>query len=132
MTSIVDRFLEHSRLFVFSPDDEAQVFLASSDWMPRNFHRRVEVMFPIEAPDLKKRILTEIVPTYLRDNVKARVLASDGSYRRVRAADGQPSHRSQEELLALRSGPLAVPGSVAGNGSAEPAAAVNALHPSTS
>ena len=47
--SIVDRFLEHSRIYVFSPDDEAQIYLASADWMPRNFYRRVEVMFPIEA-----------------------------------------------------------------------------------
>ncbi|HVW37872.1 MAG TPA: polyphosphate kinase 1, partial [Pirellulales bacterium] len=66
--SIVDRFLEHSRVFVFSPDEEAQVYLASADWMPRNFYRRVEVMFPIEAPELKQRVLSEIVPAYLRDN----------------------------------------------------------------
>ena len=86
VTSIVDRFLEHSRLFVFSPDEEAQVFLASADWMPRNFHRRVEVMFPIEAPDLKERILTEIVPAYLRDNVRAP--ASDRRYLPPRPAAG--------------------------------------------
>ena len=51
--SIVDRFLEHSRMYVFGPDDEAQIFLASADWMPRNFYRRVEVMFPIESPPLR-------------------------------------------------------------------------------
>ena len=61
--SIVDRFLEHSRIFVFGTDDEAEVFLASADWMPRNFFRRVEVMFPILAPDLKQRVLREILPT---------------------------------------------------------------------
>ncbi len=55
--SIVDRFLEHSRIYVFSPDEEAQIYLSSADWMPRNFYRRVEVMFPIEAPDLKTRVL---------------------------------------------------------------------------
>ncbi len=66
VTSIVDRFLEHSRLYVFSPDDEAKVFLSSADWMPRNFHRRVEVMFPVEAADLKDRILHEIIPAYQR------------------------------------------------------------------
>jgi polyphosphate kinase len=102
VTSIVDRFLEHSRIFVFSPDDEARVFLSSADWMPRNFHRRVEVMFPIEAPDLKQRILTEIVPTYLRDNVRARVLLPDGSYTRSHPSEGQAPHRSQEEFLSLR------------------------------
>src|SRR5690606_34435386 len=61
VTSIVDRFLEHSRLFVFSPDEEAEVYLSSADWMPRNFYRRVEVMFPVEAPELKQRILHEIL-----------------------------------------------------------------------
>jgi polyphosphate kinase len=101
VTSIVDRFLEHSRLYVFSPDDEAKVFLSSADWMPRNFHRRVEVMFPVEAPELKRRVLTEVVPTYLRDNSRARMLQSDGSYTRVQP-EGAAVHRSQEEFLAMR------------------------------
>ena len=104
VTSIVDRFLEHSRLYVFSPDDEAKIYLSSADWMPRNFHRRVEVMFPVEAPILKRRILKEVIPTYLRDNVRARLLQSDGSYTRVQPRDGEPVHRSQEEFLAMRAG----------------------------
>ena len=58
--SVVDRFLEHSRIFVFGPDEEAQVFLASADWMPRNFHRRVEVMFPLLDPAIRQRVLREI------------------------------------------------------------------------
>jgi polyphosphate kinase len=97
--SIVDRFLEHSRLYVFNPDDEAQIYLASADWMPRNFYRRVEVMFPIEAPELKARILTQIIPTILRDNVKSRMLRPDGTYYRVQPAEGEGRHRSQEELM---------------------------------
>lgn len=101
VTSIVDRFLEHSRIYVFSPDDEAQVFLSSADWMPRNFHRRVEVMFPIEAADLRQRILKEIIPTYQRDNQRARILLPNGSYTLAHPADGQPPHRSQEEFLSL-------------------------------
>jgi polyphosphate kinase len=104
VTSVVDRFLEHSRLYVFSPDDEAKVFLSSADWMPRNFHRRVEVMFPIEAPALKRRILNEIIPTYRRDNAKARLLGPDGNYYRLQPEPGQPRHRSQEEFLAMREG----------------------------
>src|SRR5580698_2880663 len=88
VTSIVDRFLEHSRIYVFSPDDEAKVFLSSADWMPRNFHRRVEVMFPIEAPEPRDRILYEIIPSYLRDNVRTRILRSDGSYERITPAPG--------------------------------------------
>jgi polyphosphate kinase len=124
VTSIVDRFLEHSRLYVFSPDDEAKIFLSSADWMPRNFHRRVEVMFPVEDPLLKGRILKEVIPTYLRDNVRARLLETDGSYARLKPRDGEEVHRSQEEFLAMRtahtSTTLAVEGAghVGANGAA--------------
>jgi len=100
--SIVDRFLEHSRIFVFGSDSDAKVYLASADWMPRNFYRRVEVMFPVESPDLKDRILHEIVPAYLRDNVKTRLLSLDGTYFRLQPTVGQALNRCQERLLALR------------------------------
>jgi polyphosphate kinase len=103
VTSIVDRFLEHSRIFVFGPGDAAQVYLSSADWMPRNFYRRVEVMFPVEAAPLRKRILREIVPAYLRDNVRARVLQTDGTYRRRRPMDGEAEFRCQFEQLQLPS-----------------------------
>ncbi len=105
--SIVDRFLEHSRIYVFGPDHDAKVFLSSADWMPRNFYRRVEVMFPVVAAELKDRILHEIVPAYLLDNVKARILQPDGSYVRSQPSAGEPPYRCQERLLALR--PSAVP-----------------------
>ena len=98
--SIVDRFLEHSRILVFGADDDARVFLSSADWMPRNFYRRVEAMFPIQDQDLKQRILKQIIPVYLRDNVKARLLQPDGSYTRV-TPEHEPAHRSQMELLDL-------------------------------
>ena len=100
MTSIVDRFLEHSRIYVFGPDETAKVFLSSADWMPRNFYRRVEVMFPIESPPLKKQILHELLPMFLRDNVRARRLQSDGTYLRVKVKRGESPFRSQQELLA--------------------------------
>ena len=93
VTSIVDRFLEHSRVYVFGPDDDAKVYLSSADWMPRNFHRRVEVMFPVEAPDLKARVLKEIIPIYQRDNTRTRVLHSDAIYYRT-SPDGQTPHRA--------------------------------------
>jgi polyphosphate kinase len=99
--SIVDRFLEHSRIFVFSPGDEAQVFLSSADWMPRNFYRRVEVMFPVLAADLKDRVLKEIIPALLRDNSHSRELRADGTYQRLALSDGQMEHRCQFELLDL-------------------------------
>jgi len=97
--SIVDRFLEHSRILVFGQDESAKVFLSSADWMPRNFYRRVEVMFPIESQPIKRRILNEIIPVYLQDNIKARVLLSDGSYKLVKAKDGAEQVRSQVDLI---------------------------------
>jgi polyphosphate kinase len=103
--SIVDRFLEHSRIFVFGPDEEAEVFLASADWMPRNFHRRVEVMFPLLAADIKQRVLREILPVYLADNVRARRLGPDGVFQRLHPAADEPPRRSQLEFLEQR--PLA-------------------------
>jgi polyphosphate kinase len=103
--SIVDRFLEHSRIFVFGPDEKAKIFFSSADWMPRNFYRRVEVMFPIEATHLRKRVLQEIVPAYWSDNVKARELQSDGTYVRITPEPGTPSFRSQQELQLLSEPP---------------------------
>lgn len=114
--SVVDRFLEHSRIFVFSPGDEAQVYLGSADWMPRNFYRRVEVMFPVEAPSLKQRILGEIIPAYLRDNVKSRIQRPDGTYNRVVPAEGEPRHRCQEELLYGRVAEPLIEAAHVGNG----------------
>ena len=97
--SIVDRFLEHSRILVFGEGSKEQVFLSSADWMPRNFDRRVEVMFPVEAEELRRRIVEEIIPTYLSDNQHTRVLQPDGTYARAKPGDNAP-HRAQAELLA--------------------------------
>jgi len=97
--SIVDRLLEHSRIYVFGPDEEARVFLASADWMPRNFHRRVEVMFPVNDPALAGRILREIIPVYLADNTRARELRPDGSFQLLRPAAGERPRRCQFEFL---------------------------------
>jgi polyphosphate kinase len=97
--SIVDKYLEHSRITYFQNGDQPEVFLASADWMPRNFRRRVEIMFPIEDPNLKRRLVDGILGVVLADNVKARELQADGSYRRVDpAAAGEPSVRSQLEF----------------------------------
>ncbi|MEM8679568.1 MAG: polyphosphate kinase 1 [Planctomycetota bacterium] len=104
--SIVDRFLEHSRIFVFGPDEKAKIFLSSADWMPRNFYRRVEVMFPVEAAPLRKRVLHEIMPAYFADNVKARELRSDGTYVRIRPKSGKPPYRCQERLQSLSEPPV--------------------------
>jgi polyphosphate kinase len=71
------------------------VYLGSADWMPRNFDRRVEVVFPVEDQTLKSRIIDEILPVYLADNVKARELRPDGSYERRHPATGEASHQAQ-------------------------------------
>jgi len=104
VTSIVDRFLEHSRVFYFSNAGNPEVFLASADWMPRNFFRRIEVMFPVEDAQLKARICERILPTILSDTVKARVQNPDGSYRRAVPAEGAAPVRSQVVLHNLARG----------------------------
>jgi polyphosphate kinase len=97
--SIVDKYLEHSRISYFQNHNEPQVFLSSADWMPRNFRRRVELMFPIEDPELRHRIVEGILGVVLSDNVKARELQSDGSYKRVSSPKtGEPVIRSQVEF----------------------------------
>jgi polyphosphate kinase len=101
VVSIVDRFLEHSRIFYFGNGGDPQVYIGSADWMDRNLSRRVEVVFPIEVPELKRRLIDEILATSLADNLKARELLPDGSYRRVTPADGQPKVRSQERFLEI-------------------------------
>ncbi|MBI3465433.1 MAG: polyphosphate kinase 1 [Planctomycetes bacterium] len=93
--SIVDKFLEHSRVFYFENSGNPDVFLGSADWMPRNFFRRIEVMFPIEDPRLKSRIIEEILRIVLSDHVKSRMLRADGTYLRIASSDGQPAVRSQ-------------------------------------
>lgn len=97
--SIVDRFLEHSRILVFGEGTKEQVFLSSADWMPRNFERRVEVMFPIESEELRRRLVDEVLVTYLRDDCHMRVLRADGTYERL-SANTETPHRSQLELQA--------------------------------
>jgi len=97
--SIVDRFLEHSRIYVFGADEEAQVYLSSADWMPRNFFRRVELMFPVLAPELSSRILKEIIPVYLADNMRARQLDGEGVFHLLHPGPGETPLRSQIQML---------------------------------
>jgi polyphosphate kinase len=101
VVSIVDRFLEHSRIFYFGNGGEPLVYIGSADWMDRNLSRRVEVVWPIEQPDLKQRLIREVLGTLLADNVKSRELLLDGSYRRVPVEPNQPRLRSQERFLEL-------------------------------
>jgi polyphosphate kinase len=93
--SIVGRFLEHSRIFYFGNGGNPKVYLGSADWMPRNLFRRVEVVFPVNDPGLRKRITDVILPAYLSDCVKARVLGSDGVYTRAICPPGQEPCQAQ-------------------------------------
>jgi polyphosphate kinase len=97
--SVVDRFLEHSRIYIFGEGEDAQVFLSSADWMPRNFFRRVEVMFPVLAAGPRSRILDEIIPTYLADNTRARRLDADGVYHLPHPKHGDAAFRCQVEFM---------------------------------
>ena len=96
VVSVVDRFLEHSRIFAFGAGARTEVYLASADWMPRNLHRRIEVMWPIEDAALRARVL-EILRLGLADDVKSQLLQSDGTYLHV--PRHEPMLRSQTALL---------------------------------
>lgn len=99
VTSVVDRFLEHSRVFAFGAGNSPEVWMSSADWMPRNFLRRIEVMFPVEDPVIRQRLLDEVLGVALKDNVKARRLQVDGTYVPV-GRDGTQV-RSQGVLMEL-------------------------------
>lgn len=106
--SIVDRFLEHSRVFYFEAGGKGEVYCSSADWMPRNFIRRVETMFPIEDGDIRKRLVNEILAGMLADNIKARILGPDGSWKRTVRQEGEAEWRSQVRFMELARNP-AVP-----------------------
>ncbi len=97
VTSVVDRFLEQSRVFWFGVGERAEVWISSADWMPRNFVRRIEIMCPVEDPVSRRRLWDDVIGAALRDNVKSRRLQPDGSYLSVEAAN--PRVRSQAALL---------------------------------
>jgi polyphosphate kinase len=96
---VVDRFVEHSRIFYFENSCQPELWLGSADWTPVSFTRRIEVVFPIEDGNLRERIRGQILEAALGDNVKARFLQPDGSYARPRARRGAARRRSQSELL---------------------------------
>ena len=103
--SIVGRFLEHSRIFHFANGGTDEIYLGSADWMPRNLFERCEVVFPVRDPAAKARIHDEILPAYLADTAKARLMQEDGGY--LRANDGRKAHSgfsAQEFLMRLAEG----------------------------
>jgi len=95
VVSIVGRFLEHSRIYYFQNGGTPDLYLASADWMPRNFVRRVEIAFPIEDQTLRDEIVNEVLPRFVNDRVKARELQADETYVRLRGEEGQPASQAQ-------------------------------------
>ncbi len=103
--SIIGRFLEHSRIYYFRNDLQHDVYLASADWMSRNLFRRIEVAFPVLEKNLKKRVITEGLDPYLKDNQNSWILASDGSYERKKVRGKQKPFSAQQYLMQTLGSP---------------------------
>jgi polyphosphate kinase len=102
--SVVGRFLEHSRIFYFENGGDDEVYISSADWMPRNLYERVEVLCPVQDPQLKQRLKSEILAAYLADNVKARFLDRNGRYMRATRRRGEAPFSAQDFLIAVAEG----------------------------
>ena len=99
VVSIVGRFLEHSRIYYFYNNGNEEVYLSSADIMQRNLDRRVENTFPILDKDVKFTIIEKILKTYLKDNLKSRILRDDGIYERLNLNDGKMYLSAQEFFM---------------------------------
>ena len=99
--SIVDRFLEHSRIYYFENACQSEVYVGSADWMPRNLFRRIETVFPIDDGNVRERIISEILAVSLADTARARMLGPDGTYHRILPVNGDEPRRSQFEFITL-------------------------------
>ena len=91
--SVVDRFLEHSRLYYF--ENGRALYLSSADWMPRNFFSRLEIAFPVVHPLLYRYLTEVLIPTYLQDTTKARELTPQGTWKKVSVRSQKNAVRSQ-------------------------------------
>jgi polyphosphate kinase len=103
--SVVGRFLEHSRIFYFANGGDEEVFIGSADWMTRNLDRRVEVVTPVLDPQARNYLKETVLGAYLRDNVKARVLNSDGTYEPPQIGVGEEPFNSQSFFEGANSSP---------------------------
>ena len=102
VTSVVGRFLEHSRIYYFRNGGDEEIYLGSADLMPRNLVGRVETLFPVEDARLRAAIRDDILFVHLRDTARARRLLPDGSWERVRPAEGEAAFDSQQAMLTHR------------------------------
>lgn len=103
LRNIIGRFLEHARVYYFENGGQPLLYCGSADWMPRNFFRRVETLFPIEDPELRKRLIEDMLPAELRDNEDARELQPDGTYIPPARAAGEPAFSAQRYFMAAAS-----------------------------
>jgi len=97
--SVLGRFLEHHRVWLFENDGARDVWLSSADWMGRNLFRRIEVAFPVLDPALKARVIDEGLEVYLADNCDAWELGADGAWSHVRPRRGARRRAAQQQLL---------------------------------
>jgi len=104
VTSIVGRFLEHTRIFYFHNGGDSELYAGSADLMPRNLDRRVEILFPIADPRLRDIIRKDILEVHLKDNAQSRRLLADGTYERVKAKDKDGELNTQRLMLEKRGG----------------------------
>ncbi len=102
VTSIVGRFLEHTRIFYFRNGGDDEVFIGSADMMPRNLDRRIEVLFPVADARLKDIVKNNFLSIHLKDNMQSRMLKPDGSYERIAPKEGDEPVNSQTLLLDTR------------------------------
>ncbi|MGZ5818110.1 MAG: polyphosphate kinase 1, partial [Burkholderiaceae bacterium] len=102
--SIVGRFLEHSRIYYFRNDLAHDVYLASADWMNRNLFRRIEVAFPVLDKHLKRRVISEGLNPYLKDNTNSWELDSNGQYKKRKPHTNQSAFSAQQHLMTTLSG----------------------------
>jgi polyphosphate kinase len=109
--SVIDRYLEHSRIYYFANGGAEELYLASADLMSRNLERRVEIMFPVQDEKLRSE-LWETLNAYFQDNCQARVLDSGGAWTRLNPASGEAPLRVQKELLSRAARDSDTPGPV--------------------
>ena len=97
--SILGRYLEHSRIFYFHNKGEEEIYLGSADLMPRNLNHRVEVVFPVERREHIRYLHDHVLEMYLKDNISARIMQSDGTYKRLHPSDKEKGLEVQNWLM---------------------------------